>query len=365
MGAPRSASTAAAAVTALAVLGVACASAGTTYTAPTCPGPSPPVQDATYSDCSACSPTKVTSCTNATPIEACCTWIEKPSTEVARAVGLHHSSSMDPNVDLTCLSAPPARGTPTTVTLTGYVWSFARGADTTGVKVEVFPEVSNVVSSSLIGTYATKATDAADPTGQAAAAWDDACQPGGCQFHQYTIPNVPTETRLVIKTSDADGAGAWANVYEYDVYFANAAATNGQVAYDATAIASPELAYLAAILGQTLDPSQGVLLGEVHDCSDVRLEHAVVETDQTHQGSIVYFDSDESYPLPESAVPIGSGTGTLGLWAAFGFAPGLPTRVTAVGLASGQTTLLGTYAVQAFPGAVSLVTLRGRRPFQL
>jgi hypothetical protein len=232
------------------------------------------------------------------------------------------------------------------------------------VNVEIFPEVSNVVSSSLIGTYTAKASDPSDSAGLAASSWDDACQPGGCQFRQYTIPNVPTETRLIIKTSDANGDGVWASVYEYNVYFSGAAANNGQVAYDVMAIASPEMPYLAALFGETLDPSRGVLLGEVHDCSDVRLQNAIVETDQAHQGEIVYFDSDEGYPLPDPEVPIGAGTGALGLWTAFNFAPGLPTRVMAVGLYSGQTTLLGTYTVQAFPGAVTLITLRGRRPSQ-
>jgi hypothetical protein len=202
--------------------------------------------------------------------------------------------------------------------------------------------------------------------------WDSTCG-GGCSFRQYTIKNVPTETPLVLRTSDA-GSGRWVTRYEYDVYVANAAVVGGIAFYDATAMAGPDVETLAATVGLTTVSTKGQLIGEVHDCSDLRLSGATVETNQAHQGTLLYFTSDESNPLPSLQAP---DTSDLGLFAALDMQPGTPTRVTAVGRCppgaagaappichAGDDVMLGTYVVQMYPGAVTALALRGRRPWQ-
>jgi hypothetical protein len=78
-----------------------------------------------------------------------------------------------------------------------------------------------------------------------------------------------------------------------------------------------------------------------------------------------YFSDDESDPLPDlERQTSDQGTSTLGLFGALNLATGTPTRVSATGVVNGQLTLLGTYVVQLFPGAVTALSLRGRRPFQ-
>jgi hypothetical protein len=317
-------------------------------------------------------------CSAAEPNEACCTWVATPKEALQEATGLHRYSApsgSDPSkVDLSCLKGGTSLGTSQNVTLTGYVWLFSSGQDSQGVKVEVFTEnhpttPDGTISASAVGSYTTSGSDPTDPTDTT---WNSKC-PGGCSYRQYTIQNVPTETPLVIKTSDA-GGGQWATLYDYNVYFKSSDVQNGTVTYDATAVAGPDLTTVAGTVGETIKNGQGLLAGEVHDCSDVRVFGATVETDQPHQGPMFYFTEDEASPLPSLQA---GDTSHLGLFGALNMQPGTPIRVTALGqcppppanvdpsvCSPGSIVMLGTYVIQVYPGAVTALALRGRRPWQ-
>lgn len=58
------------------------------------------------------------------------------------------------------------------------------------------------------------------------------------------------------------------------------------------------------------------------------------------------------------------GTSKLGLFGALNFVTGTPIRLSAIGKYQGKTVLLGTHVVQVFPGAVTALSFRGRRPSQ-
>jgi hypothetical protein len=322
--------------------------------------------------CATCS-APANSCTASESLDACCTWVAQPKDALADGTGLHRYSTPDPNAppDLTCLAGGTSLGTPQTVTLTGYVWLFSSGQDSQQVKVDVFAENTpqtpdGSIGATPLGSYTTTNQDPVDPTDSS---WNQKCN-GGCSYRQYTIQNIPTETPLVIRTSDA-GSTQWATLYDYNIYFKNADVTGGQVKYDATAVAGPDLSTVAGTVGQTVQAGMGLLAGEVHDCSDVRLFGATVETSQSHQGPIFYFTEDESSPLPSLGA---ADTSHLGLFGALNLAPGRPIRVTSVGqcpatapsgvCAPGSTVMLGTYVVQVYAGAVTAVALRGRRPWQ-
>jgi hypothetical protein len=160
----------------------------------------------------------------AEPLQACCTWVAQPHDPLADGVGLHrYSAPSGATPDLSCLTTPGTLGTPQMVTLTGYVWLFSSGVDSQGVKVDVYTENTprrrtDPSAPTSLGTYTTKMSDPIDPVDTT---WNSKC-PNGCSYRQYTIPNIPTETPLVIKTSDA-GSMQWATLYEYNVYFPNAA----------------------------------------------------------------------------------------------------------------------------------------------
>jgi hypothetical protein len=182
----------------------------------------------------------------------------------------------------------------------------------------------------------------------------------------FTYGNVPTETPLIIKTSNATPNGLWANVYEYGVSLAN----NAPPTLDVSAAHVADLAVLGTLAGGfRLRPDRGMLLGEVHDCGDVRLSGATVEVDQPHEGPAFYFNEDESNPLPDrTRENAGLGTSGLSLFGALNLPPtdpttnaAIPVRVSAVGFANGQNVLLGTHVVEVFPSAVTMVIVRGPR----
>jgi hypothetical protein len=99
----------------------------------------------------------------------------------------------------------------------------------------------------------------------------------------------------------------------------------------------------------------------VHDCGDVRLQNAEVNTDYRPQGDMFYFGSDETQPLPDKSA---TATSDLGLFGAVNYAVGVPIHISAVGLLNGTRTLIGAYTVQVYAGAVTALSLRGRRPYQ-
>ena len=324
--------------------------------------------------CSSCTPPAYESpnaCTDARPVNACCAYVQAPKVEITRSTGLHYFSSTDPTVDLGCLSNPGTQGSPKMVTLTGFVKLFSSGQDSAGVKVEIHKETppGSGTLGDVVGTAVTTLSDdVADPPQMPLVSWLSKCQDPGCKFRSYTYAGVPTETPLIIHTFDANATGAWADLYDYNVYFANSAvdATTNQVHYDASAVASTDLNTVASVAGGfTIKAMDGLIAGEVHDCSDMRLSGVMVDTDQAHEGPMFYFSDSESDPIPDSSRALqGLGTSDLGLFGALNVPTGAPVRISAVGKYMGQDTLVGTYVVRVFPGAVTALSLRGRRPFQ-
>jgi hypothetical protein len=109
---------------------------------------------------------------------------------------------------------------------------------------------------------------------------------------------------------------------------------------------------------------RGALAGEVHDCDDVRLANATVESSprRAWDGPVVYFSENDTNPLPDLSREQ-RGTSLLGTYALLDVEPGA-VRVSAVGYSSGQVVHLGSYRARIFPDSVTLVTFRGMRPWQ-
>jgi hypothetical protein len=316
-----------------------------------------------------CPSTCATACSPGFPICACGACLANPKTELARGTGLHYFSTPTPTaVDVGCLTSPGTLGKSQNVTMTGYVkvFSSAINFDTQNVKIEVFKEGPD--GTLVTPPLGSKQTSASDPVDAVDTKWLQKCQPDGCKFRDYSIPNIPTETPLIIKTSDAQGAGNWNDLYDYNVYFKNADAQPGadggapSVSYNVNAVtASDPNTVASAAGGLIIAAGKGVIAGEVHDCGDVRLSGATVETDAKHDGPMFYFDNQEDNPLPNLSA---ASTSNLGLFGALNFAAGTPIRISAVGQYQGQDVLLGTYVVQVFPGAVTALSFKGRRPWQ-
>jgi hypothetical protein len=357
--------------------------AGTKGDSPSGNGCTTPADD-DYAGCNTCtfaSGATPTMCSQARSVNACCDWVQAPlaSTTLVRAVGLHDYSSTDPTIDFTCLGTPPVAGAVHTTTLTGYVKIFSSGTDTAGVNVQVFNvNTSTGALGAMIGSTTTTTSSPSEMN-----TWLNACTSMPCTFRQYTIEGVPTETPLVIETSDA-GMNLWSTLYDYNIYFSDtstcvpgggpcvsaAGTADGggwTTNYDVTTVAPADISTAAnAAMGAMADPTKGVLAGEVHDCGDIRVSGANVDTDQAHLGPMFYFGTNEADPLPDSSrATSDEGTSDLGLFGALDMPVGVPIRVSAIGNVNGQDTLLGTNVVQAFAGpAVTAISLRGRRPYQ-
>lgn len=317
--------------------------------------------------CSTCTPSATASpkaCLPPRNVSACCTFVRAPSVDLTRGTNLNRNSSADPTLNLGCLDAPPAQGTPKTVTLKGFVRVFSSGGDSQGVKIEIFREGADGALGALVGAPVTTTTDNAVQMPKPE--WLKKCPDEGCSFRAYTYAGVPTETPLIVKTSDSSATGgAWAALYDYNVYFSNGVVAAGdEVAYEPAAVAATDINTVASAAGGlTVKQDKGLLAGEVHDCGDVRLSGATVDTDVPHEGDMFYFGENESDPLPDTRRGA-QGTSKLGLFGTLNLPTNTPIRISALGKVGGQTILLGTYTVQTFPGAVTALSFRGRRPWQ-
>lgn len=339
---------------------------GGTTTASTCAG-APTLTKADF--CKACtiSPTAIpNTCRAPRTVDACCAFVQPPQQELVRGTGLNRYSSDVATVDLACLDNPGTLGTPKTVTLKSFLRIFSSGGDSAGVKIEIFKEGKDGALGELIGQpVVTTADDTKNPPQLPKTTWLKKCPNDGCTFRGFTYAGIPTETPLIVKTSDAAGGDSWAQLYDYNIYFPNSAVKPGdEVSYEPSAIAATDINTVASAAGGfTVRQDKGLLAGEVHDCGDVRVGGATVDTDAAHEGDMFYFGENESDPLPDKSRS-SLGTSKLGLFGTLNVPTGVPIRMSALGKSGGQVVLLGTYTVQAFPGAVTALSFRGRRPWQ-
>ena len=74
-----------------------------------------------------------------------------------------------------------------------------------------------------------------------------------------------------------------------------------------------------------------------------------------------YFTDDEVKPLPDKDA---QATSSLGLYSLLDVSPG-PVNVAAAGVLDGKLVGVGFFKARVFAGAVTSVTFRGLRPFQL
>jgi hypothetical protein len=277
-----------------------------------------------------------------------------PAKELARSQDVkEHAGAGDPRLDCFTPAGYPSKGeAPKTAQVNGTVRIFSKGCNSKQVKIEFF----NVKRTGDAGDG-----DLGDPVGTALSTGDDCATFGtatsdaecGTRYEcKFIYPGVPTETELVIRTSGAQ----WATAYEYNVYIPNAEVVNGVYTHDIRAVANDDP---AAGIGVTV-PGNGAIVGEVHDCEDVRLQNVVVGLAQP-KAPIKYFTADEAHPTPDDAA---TGTTALGLFAAFNLKAG-PVTLAAEGLAKGTATTTGYFTPRVFSNAVTLLTLHGLRPFQV
>lgn len=317
---------------------------------------------------------------------------------------------------LDCLAGPPVNPPPdpATVTLTGYADVFSSGPDSDGARIQVYEAaalagVTDFSQATPIATYDLKldATTVAEaracpqktdepeqlhgrcvqPETTCAACpraldavdfcWSGSCWPLQRWEVRYAIPNVPTNKFLVIRTIGLLGGSpnpaheTWAPLVQYNVFLSTAERTC-QSAEDENCMdmgAPPVYRMNVNLLSrgdyqsipQTMGlsagitPGHGAVAGEVHDCSDVRLEFAQVGYSRLPL-KIAYFNGNPVKTLPQLGRT--EGTDAMGLYAGLDLTPG-PLRVEAIGLVGGSVVSLGAFEAQIWPDAVTVIGING------
>lgn len=293
---------------------------------------------------------------------ACCTAAVPPAQALARSLETNEFSSTDPTLDLACLASPRGPRTSQLVTLSGYVRLWRGGVDSAGTSIEVFRQLPNGGVGERVGApVLVDADDARHPILQPRPRWRIACGAEGCAYRHFELSGVPTETPLVAIIQDA-GSHRFATVEEPSIFLRNDEVQLGRISRDLWAVAQTDVNYLGAMTGLTLTSSNAIVLGEVHDCGDVRLRGAMVSHDAAQTPMPVYMTSSEADPLPDKRAAL-EGTGRLGAFVLGGLRKDETVRVVALGKVSGRDTLVGADLVRPRGGSVVILHMRGRRPW--
>jgi hypothetical protein len=332
---------------------------------------------------------------------------------------------VEPN--LACLTSEPPvlPPDPATVTLTGYADVFSSGPDSNGARIEIYraadigDEVTDLAAVTPLATHdlvldeTTVATARACPSSRTdpedlrgdcitpdtdCASCDvaldavDFCYQTVCYELQrweieYSIPGIPTNTDLVIRTIGLTGGApdsahaTWAPIVQYNVFFSTADPACVDDPYRADencldeAQATPRYRFNVNLLSRSdyetipvtaglsggVPLGRGAVAGEVHDCDDIRVEFAQIGYDPVPNRPI-YFNDNPVRTLPDLA-RADLGTSALALYSGLDIAPG-PLHVVAIGLVDGVPTSLGEFRGRIWPDSVTIIGINGGKPVQ-
>ncbi|MBW2263510.1 MAG: hypothetical protein JRG91_16225, partial [Deltaproteobacteria bacterium] len=169
----------------------------------------------------------------------CCTCVRVPVqdavTTTCDLLGEYCASTAgDPDISCFMPDGYPTPAEPTLITLHGSVDVYATGGGSDGVLVQVYQVDGEGNVGTLVGEYVSTA-DCADheadfPT-HVETAEEEADCPGPCQekispenadcrtLGYYVIADVPTNTPLVIKTSQDGGGSLWKDMLTFNIWF--------------------------------------------------------------------------------------------------------------------------------------------------
>lgn len=314
----------------------------------------------------------------------CGVCVAAPTQEAKRTDGWKEYSGTGA-VDRSCFDAaspalaPLDKANSKLVNMRGRVKIFANGPDSKGVKVEVYKEGVDGALGELVGTGQSVSDGTLDaPTatfadGGAAGVENEEIKVQGQverqirKLYPFEIKGtIPTETPLIVRTSGLTATAGWLPLYDYNIVARNSAlvgtGANVAFAFNVRALGNDDyVSILKAAYNRLPDPGQSAIAGEVHDCGDVRIQFATVGVAPSAGLGLFYMTDIEDNPLPQSSL---KSTAGMGLYAAGALNPGKYT-VASLAKVGGTTVSLGTYTVQTFPDAVTAVSFRGLRPWQV
>lgn len=326
-------------------------------------------------------------------VSSCCACVDVPSEGAARCgadVCGEHSGSGDP--DLSCFNEDPWTDTiipGDVVRLAGLVDVFSSGGDTTeNILVEVYLMDEDATLGTLIGEFVTgqdeipceDREDLLAPFLVESAAEVEMCS-GSCssliseslatcrKLGFYAIDGVPTHVPIVIVTSGDD---SWRSTYIFNMILSQDDAvelTLGDgdeptptIVTNVRALDKDDSYWLSwqSGLGRAIPESHGMVIGEVHDCQNVRVRNIQVGF-SPQPALMTYFNGVEAELSPDGVRR--HGTNWVGRFAGLDINPDdNPVTISAVGLVGDRLFSFGWATVRVYPGSLTIVDLRGSRP---
>jgi hypothetical protein len=195
---------------------------------------------------------------------------------------------------------------------------------------------------------------------------------------RYSLANVPTNTRLVIRVTGPNGTSdsTWATTVAFNIFLSTndractslsdtdcldlSDAANPKYQLNVSALSAADYVNIPTISGLSggISSGKGAIAGEVHDCDNVRVDDVEVATTPTAD-RFTYFNGNPIMTLPDSS-RAAVGTDRLGLFAALNVAPG-PVHVETAGTPSlsDPLTTFGTFDAFVYPNTVSIINVNG------
>ena len=349
----------------------------------------------------------------------------KPALELTECGEVFELCSNDgPVADFSCVDTPPGDPpeTPDTVTMTGFVDVFSSGPNSDNARVFVYREsqltdTTDLDTATPIATFDV-ALDAAALVdarscpkerdfmqGQCVVPSDDCggqcdkdlaagqfCWQTVCEDLQrweirYSIPNIPTNEFLAVRTVGLDNQGepeilgnTWAQMVQTNVMFkTNDRACEDDLDTDCIDTSVMPALYRADVnllsaqdymtiptsagLSAGITPGNGAVAGEVHDCNGVRVRHAQIGFSVSRDPRVlVYFNGNPVKTLPRLQ-QAAEGTNTLSLYSGLDVETG-PIELVGIGVENAAMREVGRYATRIWADTVTLVRLGGGRPAQ-
>jgi hypothetical protein len=326
------------------------------------------------------------------------------------------SGTAAPNLSCLGQSGPTPGTAPATVTLTGFVHVFSSGPDSNNVKIQVFDAKTVTANDPANQPTIGALTAMLDPATQRACDADAAkgcsiplangcalplCNDGlggraddhkycrdngaGCECSdrlrwesRYSIPNIPTNTKLVIRVTGPSGASDtnWATTVSFNIFLSTndractsvsdtdcldkSDAANPKYQLNVSALSASDYTNIPVISGLSggITSGEGGVAGEVHDCDNIRVDNVEVVTTPLAD-RLTYFNGNPIMTLPDAS-RAAVGTDRLGLFAALNEKPGA-VHVEAGGetAAGGALTSFGTIDAFVYANAVTIVNVNG------
>ncbi len=185
------------------------------------------------------------------------------------------------------------------------------------------------------------------------------------QFGLYEIPDVPTNTPLIIRSYATESEFRWHDTYVFNaIVFADQVGDDGRAQFDATMVSDGQwILTTNTVQLSDIPKSNGAVGGRVRDCRSADRDSwpiSEVLLDLANPAkAVVYFNDleDDTVPLIDRET-----SNILGRYAALDIPAGWNT-ISGSARVGGEVVSIGSVPVYVIPNSLSIVGWPGRQPY--